>query len=291
MYDVIIIGSGPAGLSSAIYASRANLKVLVLEDENFGGKLNKIYKIENYPGFTSILGSELADNLVNHAKSYNIELKASNVKKVEGHKVYTDNEEYEAKCIVVASGVKEKAFDLKNAKDFTNKGISYCAVCDGFFFKNRNVVVVGDDFKAIEDALYLANVANKVYLVSSREKLNSEDKLISELLNNEKIEFINNEKPKSLIIENNKIVGLSLQNRNIECEGIFPHTGISPNTSFLDSSLLDENGFVKVDSNMKTNVPYIYGIGDVINKKLRQVVTACNDGALASTSIISEIKK
>ena len=286
MYDVIIIGSGPAGLSCAIYVARANRKVLVLEDENFGGKLNKIYKIENYPGFSSILGGELASNLYEHAKTFDVEIRQGLVKNLKNKTIVLDNgETLEARAIVVASGVKEKAFDLPNAKDFIGKGISYCAVCDGFFFKGKDVVVYGSDRQAIEDALYLSTVANKVYLCSPREQFNSEEKLINDVNNNEKVEVIKNVIPKELVIENGVLKGLALNDRTIECSGIFPHVGVSPNTVFLDTGLLNEKGYLKVNEHMETSKEGIFGAGDVIEKELRQVVTACSDGTIAATSV------
>ena len=159
MYDVIIIGSGPAGLSAAIYTLRSNLKTLVIENESFGGKLTKIYKIENYPGFASVTGNELAENLLEHAKSFNVEIRQGQVKQISGDKtkkvLLENEEEIECKAVIVASGVKEKAFDLEGAKEFIGKGISYCAVCDGFFYRKKDVAVYGSGRQSLEDDLYI----------------------------------------------------------------------------------------------------------------------------------------
>lgn len=294
-YDVIIIGGGPAGLSAAIYTSRANLSVLVIEAESNGGKLAKIHNIENYPGIKSISGLELSNSLLEHAKEFNSEIINGTVDKILDHKVIlTDNSEYTFKALVIATGSKERKLNLEHANEFTGRGISYCATCDGFFFRNKPVCVIGDNNNALEESLYLANLASKVSIVIKREQLTGEQVLIDKILNNPKIEIITNSTPQGLIIENDRIIGLKIKNNNeikdIECLGIFPYISYNPSTDFIDPTLLNEKGFIITDKDMKTKIDGIYAAGDCIEKDLRQVVTACSDGAIAASSIIKYLK-
>ena len=294
-YDVIIIGGGPAGLSAAIYTSRANLSVLVIEAESNGGKLSKIHSIENYPGIPMISGLELSNNLINHAKSYNAQILNGLVEKIEDHKVIlSDKTEYTFKALIIATGSKERRLNLEHANEFTGRGISYCATCDGFFFRNKPVCVIGDNNNALEESLYLANLASKVTIVIKRDKLTGEEVLIDKILNNPKIEVITNSTPQSLLINDDKITGLTInknsENITIECLGIFPYISYNPSTDFIDPILVNDKGFIITDKDMKTKINGIYAAGDCIEKDLRQVVTACSDGAIAASSIIKYLK-
>lgn len=297
LYDVLIIGSGPAGLTSAIYAARANLKILVIVGNELGGKLTKTFKIENYPGFKEIMGADLANEFIEHVKSYNVTLKDGLVKKVINNKDYKtiileNNEELYSKTIIVASGTKENKLDIKDSDKFTGNGISYCAVCDGFFYRKKDVVVIGGGNSALEEALYLSQLVNKIYIVIRRDVFRASEKVIEKVKANEKIEIITKHIPDSLVINDNHIVGLNIKSvddnkiKTIDCSGIFPYIGSSPNTSFLPQEILNDKGYINVDNNMATSIKGIYAAGDVINKDLRQVVTATNDGAIAASSII-----
>lgn len=283
IYDLIIIGGGPAGLTAAIYARRANLNVLVI-DYSQTNKLSKIANIENYPGFVSISGFELDQNFKKQVNELNVPIKDEKVIKIDGHNVQTIDNTYKTKSILIATGSKQRKLDLPNALEYEGKGISYCATCDGFFFKNKPVVVIGDSSIAIEEAKYLSSLASKVTIISKN----------SNPIEN--IETKTNSIPTNLIIKDNKLVGLSIKNMNtsqiedIECNGIFPYISFNPSTDFLDSRILDDKGYIKVDANMATDIENIFAAGDCINKNLRQVVTACSDGAIASTSIIKYIK-
>lgn len=296
-YDLIIVGGGPAGLTASIYARRANLSVLIIEESLDGGKLSKIDKIENYPGFETISGFDLANNLINHAKQYEIEIIHEKVIKVENGTVSTSNNQtFKAKAILIATGSKQRKLDIPNALDFEGKGISYCATCDGFFFKNKEVIIIGDNNQALEEALYLSNLVTKLTIVNRHQNLTAEDRLINQIRANEKIEIINSSIPESLHIIDNKIAGLNIRNidtnetKLINGVGIFPYISFNPGTDFVDSSILNDQGYIKTNPDMSTSIDGLFAAGDCIDKSLRQVVTACSDGAIAATSIIKYTK-
>ncbi len=296
MIDVTIIGGGPAGLSAAIYACRANLKVLLIEKENLGGKLIKIDKIENYPGFKSINGFDLANNLIEHSKSFDYKVKQSDIKEIKDlnnyKQIVLDNDEIiNTKTIIIASGSKEKELDLDHSKEFIGKGISYCAVCDGFFYRKKDVAIIGGGNSALQEALYLSQLVNSITIIIRRDVFRADQLLVNQISKNEKIKVIKSVVPNKLIIEEDKLIGLEIMDKEnnlsiINCSGIFPYLGASPNTAFMPSDILDENGYIKVDKNMSTSISGIYGAGDVTNSKLKQIVTACSDGALAANSAI-----
>lgn len=302
MYDLIIIGAGPAGLTSAIYALRSNLNTLIIESDNPGGKLTKTFKIENYPGFKEINGYELANDFIEHVKKFNADIYNGRVNKINKKDGYFDvvldsDKTYQAKAVIVASGTKERELDLENAKEYTGRGISYCAVCDGFFYRKKDVVVIGGGNSALEEALYLSSIVNKVTIIIRRDEFRAEKGVVQEVLNKDNIEIIKNVAPYKLQIENDRITGLIIKDVNnnvttkINCVGIFPYIGASPNTSFLDNNLLDDKGYLIVDKDMSTKIKGIYGAGDVTNKDLRQIVTATNDGAIAANSVIKYLKR
>lgn len=299
-YDVIIIGGGPAGLTAAIYASRANLKTLILEAAVNGGKLSKTYQIENYPGIKEISGLELATTLSEHAVKFGAELVSGEVTRIEDgdlKKVFLkDGTQIEAKALIVATGTKERTLDLPRANEFTGRGISYCAVCDGFFYRNKEVAIVGGGNSALEESLYLASLAKKVTIIIRRDVFRAEESIVEKVKANEKIEIITKSLPEELCIEDDRIVGLKIRNvdsneiTTVLCSGIFPYIGADPITDFLPAELLDEKGYVITDENMATKAKGIYAAGDCIVKNLRQVVTACNDGAIAADSIAKLLK-
>lgn len=283
LFDLIIIGGGPAGLSAGIYARRANLNVLII-DYSQTNKLSKIANIDNYPGFSSISGFDLDQNFKKQVKDLGIEIKDEKVIEIKQHTIITTNSNYEAKAILVSTGSKQKKLGLEKAAEFEGRGISYCATCDGFFFRNKDVVVIGDSSIAIEEANYLSSLASKVTIISR---------------NNNKIdnfETKTNSVPVELVIQDNKLTGVVVQNidtkqkETIDCSGIFPYISFNPSTDFISKDLLDDKGYIKVNSDMSTSIPYIYAAGDCIAKDLRQIVTACADGAIAATSIIKYLK-
>ena len=300
-YDVTIIGSGPAGLTAAIYSARSNLKTIIIESSVNGGKLYKTYEIDNYPGLLKIGGTELAEQLVKHVKNYNVEIKAGEVIKLledgENKKIVLKNgEEILTKTVIVATGTKERELNLPRAKEFTGRGISYCAVCDGFFYRKKDVVVIGGGNSALEESLYLAELCSSVTIVIRRDVFRGEQSVVDKVKSNDKIKIITKHLPEELLIENDVITGLKLKNvdtgeiSEVKCNGIFPYIGADPCTDFLDASILDERGYIKTKPDMSTDIKGIYGAGDVVVKDLRQVVTACNDGAIAANSIAKYLR-
>ena len=300
IYDVIIIGSGPAGLSAAIYCARGNLSCMVIEKEVYGGKLSKTYEIDNYPGVGKISGAELAQKYVDQVKSFNIEIITADINRIENldtcKKLSAANgKSFLARNIIVATGASENRLNLERADEFTGRGISYCAVCDGFFYRKKDVVIIGGGNSALEEALYLAKLCSSVTIIIRRDVFRADRSVIDKVLSSDRIRVIYKSLPEKLIIEDDVLKGLIIRNvedgslREIECTGIFPYIGQSANTSFLDKSILDSKGYMIVNPDMSTAIEGIYGAGDVIAKGLRQVVTAANDGAIAANSIINRL--
>lgn len=300
-YDVVIIGAGPAGLTAAIYASRANLEVLIIEAAVNGGKLSKTYEIENYPGYQSISGIELADQLTKHGQKFGAKLISGEVRKIEGEKEKTvtlaDGRVFSAKAVIVATGTKERMLDLPRADEFTGRGISYCAVCDGFFYRNKEIAIIGGGNSALEEALYLASLASKVTIVVRRDVFRADAKVVDQVKANEKIEIITKHVPDALCIEEERICGLQIRDvetgetRVVPCKGIFPYIGADACTDFVDQKILDDHNYIITNNDMSTAIEGIYAAGDCIQKDLRQVVTACNDGAIAANSVIKYLKE
>ena len=300
MKELTIIGGGPAGLSALIYACRVNLDVLLIEKESLGGKLIKIDNIENYPGFKQISGFDLANDFIEHTKSFNYETRYADIKEIVDQKDYKqiilDNDEIiDTKTIIIASGSKEKELELAHSREYTGKGISYCAVCDGFFYRKKDVVIIGGGNSALQEALYLSQLVNSLTILIRRDVFRADRLLVDKITQNEKIKVIKNVLPNKIIIEDDKLIGLEIKDKNnnlsiINCSGIFPYLGSIPNTSFLSKELLDEDGYIKVNKDKSTAIKGIYGAGDVTNTNLRQVVTACSDGALAANSVIKYLQ-
>lgn len=289
MFDIIIIGAGPAGLTSAIYGRRANKKVLVLEEKNFGGQIINTMDIENYPALYHISGFDFANNLYHQALKLGAEIKFEKVIKILNgkiKKVYTKNNIYEAKTIIVATGCVNKEIGLENEKALIGKGISYCATCDGAFYKNKTVCVVGGGNTAIEDALYLSSIVKEVFLIHRRNSFRADKKTIELLKEKENVHFIYDsvitkingyDRLESIIINNDK---------EIKTDGLFIAIGKKPENSLLSFLKLDENGYVLSKENCHTNRKGIFVAGDVRRKDLRQLVTATSDGAIAANEAI-----
>ena len=278
MYDIIIIGGGPAGITAAIYGKRAGNKVLILEAKKVGGAMLKAHLIDNYPGLYHITGEELADKFLDQIKELDIEIKyekAINIMDNNNTKiVQTEENMYETKAIIIATGFDKRKLGLPNEEKLLGKGVSYCATCDGNFFKNKDVAIIGGGEHSKEEALYLANICNKVYYITPR-KVDNLDK--------DNIEIII-DKP-SKINGTNKVESLSLEkNDDIEVSGVFIAIASVPETSYLLTGIdLDDKGNVISNEELKTNKNGIFVAGDIRNKKLKQVSTAVSDGALAAT--------
>lgn len=295
IYDSIIIGAGPAGLSAAIYLKRANIDVLVIEKGVFGGKVNYTAVIDNYLGAEKAFGPDLAFKFYNHAIENDVEIVSDDIinvtKKDQLFVIQSNDEEYLAKTIIVASGTTDKKLDLANANKFEHHGISYCAVCDGPLYKNKDVAVLGGGNSALEEALYLTNVTSKVYLIHRRNEFRGDKKVIEQIENNPKIilklsltieELIGDKSLEQIKLNNGEVINVS---------ALFPYIGQIPNTQFLDfTNLCNENGYIIVNNNMDTNVSGLFAAGDVTNQKLKQVVTATSDGAIAATSVIEYLR-
>ena len=295
MYDLIIIGAGPAGLSSALYALRANKKVLILEAKSYGGQIVNAHKIENYPGILSISGFDYATNLYTQVKNLGAEFKIETVLRINEDKtVFTNNSTYKGKAIIIATGAKNRKLNLDRELEFIGKGISYCATCDGNFYKNKTVAVVGGGNTALEDALYLSNIASKVYLIHRREEFRGQDKYVKELKLKENVEFILN----SNIIKlngNEKLEDIDIKNNNgnitnLKVDGLFIAVGQEPkNGIFSDLINIDKEGYIESEDGVHTNIPKIYVAGDARVKDLRQLTTAVSDGSIAATIAIKEM--
>lgn len=296
MYDIIIIGAGPSGMSAALYALRANKKVLLLEKECFGGQIINASNIENYPALSNVSGYDFATNLYNQIKSLGVILKYEEVLEVtEKKEVITRKSTYKGKNIIIATGLKKRKLNLENEDKLLGSGISYCATCDGNFYKNKNVAVVGGGNTALEDALYLSNIASKVYLIHRRDNFRGEKKLISEVKEKNNIELILNSNITKIIGEDNLNSIEITDNRNniskLEIDGLFIAIGNIPdNNRFKNIIDLDENGYIIANANLKTKTDNIYVAGDTRVKTLRQLVTATSDGAIAVTEIIKEME-
>lgn len=302
MEDIVIIGGGPAGLSAALYASRAGAKVTIIEAGAPGGKLNLTAHIENYPGVKKKMGPELAYEMYEQSLSFGASLKMTEVKQIidEGDykKVMTSKEEITAKAVIIATGTKERKMGLPLEDEMTGQGISYCAVCDGPFFKGKEVAVIGGGNSAIEESLYLADIVERVHIIMRRDVFRADDYLVKHALDHEKITFHFKKKPHALMIEDHTLKGLELEDsvtgevEPLEVQGIFPFIGLDPVSDFVkDLGITDDKGYIKVDENMETSIKNIFAIGDVRQKTLRQVVTAANDGAIAGQYAAKVVKE
>lgn len=291
MYDVIIIGMGIGGITAGIYAKRAGLNVLMFEKSTPGGTLTKIEKISNYPGYEEIKGVDLAMNLFNQVKKLEIPFKMEEVISVDASgdikMVTTKNGNYQAKNIIVATGRVPKYLGLDNEKDYLGRGISTCATCDGFLYKGEDIAVVGSGNSALQESLYLAKLARKVYLLHRGNKFKGDDALVENVKNTNNIEIIGGVNVEKINEENGKINSVLLDNGNvINVKGIFIYIGYRPDTDMFKSlDITNINGDIIVDENFETEIDGLYAIGDCIKKGVYQLVTAASDGCIAVSNI------
>lgn len=298
VYDVVIIGAGPAGLTASIYARRAEKKVLVLEESNYGGQIINTVDIENYPANYHISGFDFANNLYSQAVDLKAEIKFEKVLEIKNKKIkeiITNKKKYFGKTIIIATGSTYRLLGIKNEKDFVGRGISYCATCDGNFYKNKDVCVVGGGNTAINEALYLSDIVRKVYLVHRREELRADLKDINLLKNKNNVEFILNSSITKLngkdILESIDILDKDNNIKNIKVSGLFVAIGHVPlNECFKDLIKIDNNGYVLSKENCHTNIKGIFVAGDIRHKELRQLVTAVSDGAIAAYEAVKYLK-
>lgn len=292
IYDIIIIGGGPAGYTSALYASRAGFDTIVLEKMTAGGQMTLTGDIDNYPGFDEgIDGFTLGMKMKKGAERFGAKTKFAEVKAVDFSdkvkKVVTSKEELFGKTVIIASGANPRELGVQNEQDLIGRGIHYCAHCDGRFYKDKTVIVVGGGNSAVADALYLSRLVKKVYLVHRRDTLRATKIYHEPLMNAENVEFLWNSKIHDFIVDG-RVVGAKIQNiktdeiNDVYCDGIFISIGRKPATEFLNNAVeIDNNGYIIADETTKTNIEGVYAVGDVRTKALRQVVTAVSDGAVA----------
>ncbi len=297
MYDVIIIGGGPAGLTASIYTSRAKLKTLILEKMIPGGQVTTTHLVENYPGFPEpINGFLLMSHFQKQAQNFGAEIVISKeVTSIEKEdkifKIKTPDNEYKAKAVLIATGAKYKTLGIPGEEKFKGRGVSYCATCDGAFFKDKEVAVIGGGNSALEEALFLTKFVKKVYLIHRRFQFRADKILQDRVKENEKIEPILNYVPVS-VNGKDEVESITIEERDtkerkeIKVDGVFFFIGLSPNSEFLkDFVKKDENGYIIVNENLETNVEGCFAAGDVIKKKVRQIATAVGDGATAGVNI------
>jgi thioredoxin reductase (NADPH) len=284
-YDLIIIGGGVAGLTTAIYALRSGLSVLLFEREMIGGQSVNANEIANYPGFVKISGAELSLTIHNQAELLGLETLYDEVVSVDLKKkiVNTESSHYQASCIVVAMGAKPRKLNVRNENEFTSRGVHYCATCDGNFYKNKGVVVVGGGNTAIEEAMYLSNICSKVTIVCRKSALNGQKILVDKLMKNKNVSIVYNFEVDEIIADD-VVKGVKLKNGQVvACDAVFVAIGREPNTELVINQLNLENNYIVADENMHTSIDGVFVAGDIRVKNLRQLATAIGDGAIAGT--------
>ena len=294
IYDVIIAGAGPAGMTAAVYTSRANMKTLMIEKGLPGGQMANTQDIENYPGFEQILGPDLSQKMFEHSQKFGAEFSRGEVLKIEDEgllkRVILRDREYKAKSVIVATGAKHRELGIPGEKELAGFGVSYCAVCDGAFFADQELVVVGGGDSAVEEALFLTRFASKVTIIHRRDQLRAQKIIQKRAFDNEKIEFIWDHTVEE-ILGDGLVSGVIIKHaktgetREFPCGGVFIYIGMDPITDCVkDLGITNENGYVVVDEDMKTSVAGVFSAGDVNEKMLRQIITATGDGSIAALS-------
>ncbi len=300
LYDVLIIGTGPAGITAGIYAKRANLKVAMFEKDTPGGQLSKYNEIENYTGAKKVAGYELATMMIDHAYDLGIEVIYDEVTevKIEGQikKVVTPNEVYETKAVIVATGNVPRRLGVENEDALAMNGISWCAICDGPLYKERKLVVIGGGNSAVEEAAYLATLATHVTVVQNLDFLTADPKAQDILRSMPNVDYRFGSVVTKFEMENNTLTGVTIKNNKgesetISAEGVFEYVGLIPVTTFVkDLGITNQWGYVEANEKMETKVPGIYAAGDVTVKQIRQVITAASDGAIAAQNALKYIE-
>ena len=288
MYDCLIIGGGLAGLTAAIYTARAGLSTAVIEGEQCGGQAVMADLVENYPGFVGS-GYELAEKTEQQAENVGVEIIYDEIESVdfEGKvkKAVGFENSYEGKFVIVATGAKHKRAGCQGEENFTGAGVSYCAVCDGAFFADMEVAVIGGANTAVSEAIYLSNICKKVYLIYRKDKLRADNTLVERLNTKENVEVLYNTIPVK-VDGNDSVEKLITDKGELSVKGVFVAVGFNPSTTIFENKLeLDEYGYIKTDSNLATNVSGVFAVGDCRTKQLRQMITAASDGANAGTVV------
>ncbi len=291
-YDVIIIGAGPGGLTAALYASRANLSVLILDRGLYGGQMNNTDAIDNYPGFSEIKGPELGEKMYQSTMKFGAEFEYGDVQSValeDNEKVVkTDTAEYRTQALIIATGADHRHLNVPGEEEYSGKGVSYCAVCDAAFFKDEDIAVIGGGDSAIEEGIYLAQSAKSVTVIHRRDQLRAQPTLQKRAFANKKINFIWNANTKSIDGNKDRVTGITYQDKEtgeekkLAVAGVFIYVGVIPQTApFTQLGVTDEQGWIPTDEHMRTKVDGIFALGDVRAKDLRQIANAVGDGSIA----------
>ncbi len=305
IYDVIIAGAGPAGMTAAVYTSRANLSTLMIERGMPGGQMANTEEVENYPGFESILGPDLSTKMFEHAKKFGAEYAYGDIKEVIDHGDYktvvAGSKQYNAYAVIITTGAEYKKMGVPGEKELSGRGVSYCAVCDGAFFKNRELVVIGGGDSAVEEGVYLTRFASKVTIVHRRDQLRAQKILQDRAFANEKVDFIWNHTLKAINGTDGKVSSVTLvstvdgSEQEFKADGVFIYIGMLPlSKPFASLGITNENGYIVTNDQMETKVPGIFAAGDIREKTLRQIVTATGDGSIAAQSVqhyVEELKE
>jgi thioredoxin-disulfide reductase len=300
MYDTMIIGAGPAGMTAALYAARSNLKVALLERGIYGGQMNNTAEIENYPGYARISGPELAEKMFEPLENLGVEHLFGQVEKIEDHgdykKIITEDEVFETKTVILASGANHRHLGVPGEEEYNSRGVSYCAVCDGAFFRDEDLLVVGGGDSAVEEAIFLTRFAKSVTIVHRRDQLRAQKLLQERAFANEKISFIWDSVVKEIKGDDRRVTSVVFENvktgqiSESDFGGVFVYVGLDPVSDFVkDLGICDEAGWIVTDQHMKTAIDGIYAIGDVRQKDLRQITTAVGDGAVAGQEVYKYI--
>lgn len=300
IYDLLIIGAGPAGITAGIYAKRANLKVAIIENNAPGGQMVNTGEIENYPGFLKISGPDLAMEMFNHGVNLDVEFIFDDVVKVKNgtiKEIITNGQTLKTKAIIIATGATPRKLGLKHEEQLSSRGISWCAICDGPFYRGKDVVVVGGGNSAVEEANYLATITNSITIVQNLNQFTADKKAIDLLMSKDNVKVYFNSLLKEFIINDKgnleavKIEDPSGNETIIKTDGVFEYIGLKPATeSFKDLNITDQHGYIETNENMETTVKGIYAAGDVRNKDIRQISTAINDGAIAAQRVLKYLE-
>lgn len=298
MYDIIIVGAGPAGLTAAIYARRFNKKVLILEEYSYGGQIINTLEIENYPGYKNISGYLLMTNMYEHAIELGSVIKLEKVESINKNNncfsVKTKNNFYQGLSVIIATGAKSRKLDLPNEEKLIGNGISYCAICDGNFYKNKDVAVIGGGNTALDDAVHLSDICNKVYLIHRRDTFKGESYLLDILKQKNNVEIITNAYIEELVEEDDKLKEIVIYRENIKniisISGLFVAIGQIPSADINITINKDSHNYY-LSEDTKTNIEGLFVAGDIRSKKYRQLTTATSDGTIASLNAIEYIDK
>ncbi|MFC4618587.1 thioredoxin-disulfide reductase [Camelliibacillus cellulosilyticus] len=293
IYDVIIAGAGPAGMTAAVYASRANLDTLMIERGIPGGQMANTEDVENYPGFENILGPDLSNKMFEHAKKFGAEYAYGDIKEIRAESDYkvvvAGDKEYKAVSVIVTTGAEYKKLQVPGEDELSGRGVSYCAVCDGAFFKEKELIVVGGGDSAVEEGVYLTRFASKVTIVHRRDQLRAQPILQQRAFDNDKIDFIWNHTVKEIHAVDGKVGKVTLVNtqdgseKEMKTDGVFIYIGMLPlNQAVKHLGITNDAGYIVTNEKMETKIPGIFAAGDVREKELRQIVTATGDGAIAA---------